>query len=51
MPGVSRNLQKASVTGGMDGEWEGPLIPNVKYKVSGGAGGREGVSPSNQCEK
>ena len=30
----------------MDGEWEGPLIPNVKYKVSGGVGGREGVSPS-----
>lgn len=20
----------------IDGEWEGPLIPNLKYKVSGG---------------
>lgn len=28
----------------IDGVWEGPLIPNLKYKV-------RGLSPSNRCEK
>lgn len=49
MPGVSRNLQKANVTGGMDGEWEG-AVDNIAREVWGGWPVSGGVCSHSKCK-
>ena len=48
VPGVSRNLQKASVTGGMDGEWEG-VVDDIVGEVRGGWPVSGGVCFHSKC--